>query len=366
MSLDVGILAVGFIVGLKGVGQVLSDIPGGFFLNRWDLRIVTIIFFSVAIVVNGLLAIVTEPLVIAVLIFLSGFFTSILITTAMTLLRAIVPPHLRGRAMAGVGGSMRAGTFFGPAVGGVLADQLGMPIVFWFRVLVLALGVVSFVYGTKYVKQQAVLSTVPFKESFSIVIGSFRERRRAIVTVGFGILVLSILRSSRDIILPLWGTQLLLSPALIGMAMSIGGLVDTLLFLPAGYISDLYGRKIALGLSLSVLSVGIAAVVSSSTIGLFFLISGLIGLGNGIGAGVFMTTGTDLAPDGAASTFLGFWRFYGDLGNAFGPMLVGVLAAALAIGPAILLTGTIGLAGAATVVLFAPETRDIARNAPRA
>ncbi len=145
-----------------------------------------------------------------------------------------------------------------------------------------------------------------------------------------------------------------------------GGLVDTLLFLPAGYISDLYGRKIALGLSLSVLSVSIAAVVSSSTIGLFFLISGLIGLGNGIGAGVFMTTGTDLAPDGAASTFLGFWRFYGDLGNAFGPMLVGVLAAALAIGPAILLTGTIGLAGAATVVLFAPETRDIARNAPRA
>lgn len=362
ISLDVGILTVGFIVGLKGVGQVISDIPGGFFLNRWDLRIVTILFYTIAIGVNAILTVVTQPLVIAILIFLSGFFTSILITTAMTLLRAVVPPDLRGRAMAGVGGSMRAGTFFGPAFGGILADQMGMPMVFWFRVFVLTLGVASFAYGTRHVTRQKVLVTASFKESFAIVVASFRERRRAIVTVGFGILVLSILRSSRDIILPLWGAHLLLTPAVIGVAMSIGGLVDTLLFLPAGYISDIFGRKVALGLSLSVLSIGIAAVVGSGTVGVFFLVSGLIGFGNGLGAGVFMTTGTDLAPDGAASTFLGFWRFYGDLGNAFGPMLVGMIAAALTIGPAILSTGAIGLVGAATVVFLAPETRDAVRK----
>ena len=56
----------------------------------------------------------------------------------------------------------------------------------------------------------------------------------------------------------------------------------------------------------------------------------LAGIGNGLGSGIVLTLGADLAPADERSRFLGVWRLVGDCGVLAGPLLTS--AAGLAAG----------------------------------
>jgi MFS family permease len=380
-GLGAGLSMVGLIIAMKGFGQVASDLPGGFFLAYWGLRRATIASYTVAIVANGILYFSRSVPVITVLTFLSGFSTSILLTTVMTTVRKSVPPEMRGRALSGVGGSVRFGGLLGPIAGGFIAEAIGVPPIFLLRVVALSIGMVAFMIGmpkdappgtTSGLGAGAPSTSAPSTSGHSpgavgvFSTGALRQlflelsgRWYAIVTVGFVILVLSVLRSSREILLPLWGNAEGFSPGAIGLAMSIGAAFDLLLFVPAGYLSDRWGRRVAAALCLGVFSAGLFALLGAHSFLLFILAASLVGFGNGIGAGINMTTGADLAPDRSVSQFLGLWRLYGDLGHAIGPVAIGALSGVLAIAPAVVITGAVGLVGVMIMVLFAPETRDL-------
>ena len=344
-------------------------------LAFWGSRRVTIVAFGVAIGSNALLFWVRAVEIIGLFTFVSGFATSILVTAVLTLIRAQVPASFRGRALAGVGGALRFGMLLGPAAGGMIAEQFGVPMVFLLRATLLLAGAISFAAGT--------LGTVtPYRNDHSIhtpkeaetaedrlgarvlaplkpVIRGLQGRWYAVGTVGFGILILSILRSSREVILPLWGAHLELSVAEIGLAMSLGAGFDLLLFIPAGVISDKWGRKVSAALCLALFSLGLLLLLPSRSFLLFVLAGALIGIGNGFGAGINMTTGADLAPSVAVSQFLGLWRLYGDLGSALGPVLVGTLSAAITLGPTVAVTALLGGLGLAVVLFLAPETKSL-------
>ncbi|MDA3951821.1 MAG: MFS transporter [Spirochaeta sp.] len=370
-GLGAGVATVGLVVAMKGIGQLASDAPGGFILAAWGLRPVTVFSYLLAIGANIALFATRSVPVITALTFVSGFSTSILLTTVMAMIRMTVVAHFRGRALSGVGGAVRVGMLIGPVVGGVVAERFGVPAIFVLRTVALSLGLAFFVAGTPGALDSpaaaGVLHRVPPSPLATLrhVAGELRGRWFAVVTMGTSILILSVLRSSREIILPLWGRAAGFSPAAIGVAMSIGAAFDLLLFLPAGYISDRWGRRAAAGLCLGGFSAGLVALLPAQTFVPFILAASLIGLGNGFGAGINMTTGADLAPDRSVAEFLGLWRLYGDLGNAAGPIAVGALAAALTLGPAVAITAGIGFLGVANVVFVAPETRDLDRTRPQ-
>lgn len=371
-GLGAGVATIGLVVSMKGFGQLTSDLPGGFMLARWGLRRIVVASNLVSIVVNALLYFVRGIGVIAALVFISGFFTSILVTAIMTLVRTTVVAGLRGRALSGVGGALRIGMLFGPAVGGLVAERFGVPTIFMLRAVSFLAGLASYLLADQphTVRMEngvsgdgEVVHRSRPPAGIRTAVTRLREglsgRWYAILTVGFAILILSILRSAREVILPLWGEQLSLAPAQIGAAISVGAAFDLLLFIPSGIISDRYGRKAAVTLCLVGFSIGLVVMLSAHDVPLFLFAAAVIGIGNGFGAGINMTTGTDLAPSAAVSEFLGLWRLYGDLGAAGGPVLVGALTAALTLAPAVAITAAIGFLGAIVMISIAPETRDL-------
>lgn len=360
LTLGAPVALVGFAVGLRGLGQLVSDVPGGLLLERFGLRRMTVTAFLLSMLANGALVLVREVWAIVVLLFASGLFTSIVITAAMTAVRATVPPMWRGRALAAVGGSLRIGMLVGPIAGGLLADYVGVPSVFALRTAVSLAAAIAVGAGMPRLAVSAGATTaVADGTTLMRVWRGLAGRRSAVATVGFAILVLSILRAARELILPLWGASLGQSTSTIGLVMGVAASFDLLLFVPAGMVSDRYGRKVAAALCLGLFSLGLALLVPSTGAVGFVVAAAIVGLGNGFGAGINMTTGADLAPDGAVAPFLGLWRLYGDIGSAAGPPLVGALAAALALGPAVAITAAIGFVGMLVMVGPAPETRDI-------
>lgn len=370
-GLGAGVATIGLVVSMKGFGQLTSDLPGGFIIARWGLRRIVVTSYIFSIIVNAVLFCVRGIPWIAAFVFISGFFTSILITAIMTLVRTTVVAGMRGRALSGVGGAVRVGMLIGPVAGGIIAERLGVPAIFLIRAAAFGAGLMSYLISDRHAPDDISsgvghgTTVIPRRDRTSIAHGiaqlrkGLTDRWYTVLIVGFAILVLSILRSSREVILPLWGERLLLSPTRIGIAMSVGASFDLLLFIPSGIISDRFGRKAAVTICLVGFSVGLLVILPAQGVPLYLLATVIVGIGNGFGAGINMTTGTDLAPGGAVAEFLGLWRLYGDLGAAAGPAIVGALSAVLTLGPAVAITAGIGLFGALVMATIAPETRDL-------
>ena len=93
-----------------------------------------------------------------------------------------------------------------------------------------------------------------------------------------------------------------------------------LLFYPGGAIMDRFGRVFVAVPSMVVLGLGFLLLPLTSTAVGIGAVACLMGLGNGISAGIVMTLGADASPAGHRSQFLGGWRLCADLGNASGPL----------------------------------------------
>ena len=71
------------------------------------------------------------------------------------------------------------------------------------------------------------------------------------------------------------------------------------------------------------------------------LFAALLGLGNGISAGVVMTIGSDFSPALGRPQFLAGWRLTTGLGQAAGPLLITLIAALAPLGLAAVAIGAI-------------------------
>jgi MFS family permease len=78
-------------------------------------------------------------------------------------------------------------------------------------------------------------------------------------------------------------------------------------------------------------------------------------IANGIGSGILMTLGSDLADKRNPAPFLGAWRFTGDVGSAAAPLLVSVLTGVATIAIASGVMGVIGLVGAGLLLRYVPR-----------
>jgi hypothetical protein len=83
----------------------------------------------------------------------------------------------------------------------------------------------------------------------------------------------------------------------------------------------------------------------------------LLGFANGIGTGVVMIIGADLARvSGRYGQFLGLWRLIGDVGISGAPRLVGTVVKAAGLAAASLTVGGIGLVGTLVMAVVVVET----------
>jgi MFS family permease len=165
------------------------------------------------------------------------------------------------------------------------------------------------------------------------------------------------IRAGRLLIIPLWGAYLGLDAAQIGTIVTVGAVIDVSLFMPAGWLMDRFGRKVAAVPSFSLMAIGIGLIPFTHDFLTLMLAAMLIGLGNGLGAGLMMTLGADLAPPGATGEFLGIWRLIGDMGAVFGPLAVGLVAASVGLAGGAWVLAVAGAMAVFTLALLVQETR---------
>jgi len=358
-SLGAGISTVALLVGIGSAGVLVFDLPSGFLVSRFGERR--------ALIASGLLIIAAALLVaggrglalVTIGVFLSYAGASFWILGRLSFLRSVLRSEQRGRGLATVGGLMRLGLLCGPIAGGYLAQSAGYRWAFFGIAVLAAISLILFLVSERRIDKapRAAAAAPPGRPAdLRSLLQVLRRCRGAFLTAGLSMLLLNVVRSGRSLVFPLWGGRLGFDASQIGLAAGIAAAADALMFLPAGIVTDRLGRNWSAIGSFLVLAAGMAAVPITRTYASYLLVGVLAGVGNGLGSGINMTLGADLAEGSDPAVFLGLWRLVTDVGVAAAPLLISLVAGLLALGPASLATAGIGLAGAAFHARFVKET----------
>jgi MFS family permease len=353
-NLGASVALASLVVALRGVGMMIFDVPAGILVGAVGERNAMAIG-SVILAITGIGATLCRtPWQFAGLMFVMGFAWSIWQLARLAYVSEQAPPEMRGRALSLVGGTNRIGNFVGPFIAALMSVPFGIGSVFILQALVALVAA-----GMMFVMIQGGTDryeTAGHGNASQRFLGVVREHRNVFQTAGTVTICLSVIRSSRQAIIPLWGDHIGLNAAAVASIFGLSSGMDMLLFYPTGYVMDRFGRRWVGIPCLVVLAFGLMLVPLAHTLVAFALVAIVTGFGNGLGAGINMTLGADFSPPDRRAEFLGVWRLIGDIGQFGGPLVLSVLTGVATLGTASVATGGIGLLGAALMFLTVPET----------
>jgi MFS family permease len=375
-DLGAGLALAGFIAAMIMVGELVGDIPSGWIVSRIGERR-AMIGASLLSILGAVTCIVAAgPWMLAVGIFLLGLSAATFALARHAFMTTFVPVEFRARALSTLGGTFRAGWFVGPFIAAGLIAMTGhTEIVFWAH-LACALATIVLLLvmpdptagATTSARETSALETSAHEETEGERLvaeeshGLFRTiviYRAVLLRIGSGVAIVGALRASRSVILPLWAVSLGLSESNTALIIGLGGAMDFALFYASGQIMDRFGRLWSV--IPSMLGMGSGLFVLAFThdlqhaVGWFIAVTVVTGIANGIGSGILMTLGADLAPKNDPAPFLGAFRFTGDAGTAAAPLLVSLLVAVSTLSLATGILGVIGVLGAGLMLRYVPR-----------
>lgn len=145
-------------------------------------------------------------------------------------------------------------------------------------------------------------------------------------------------------LLPLFARELGAGPSLTGFVMGASTLTGVFLKLPAGALSDLFGRRRLLMLSTVVFATLPFTYLGVSTLGWLICLRFLHGSATAIFSPVAAATVSDVAPADRRGAWMSTYSTAQGTGQAFGPVIAGYMIAAGRFDLAFALSGVIGLA----------------------
>ncbi|HEY8520132.1 MAG TPA: MFS transporter [Gammaproteobacteria bacterium] len=347
------------VVGVRGIGVLLFDVPAGMLVARFGDKPVLIGGLTAILVGLLLLAAAQGPLSLAAAALLLGAGHAAWMLGRQSYIADTCANDEIGRAITVMAGLNRAGAFLGPAAGGLIAGALGYPAAF---VAGAGAALAAAVLALGFAEHAAPASVEPHELGWRGTARVVRAHARVFATAGVAAFVLQLMRSTRQLLVPLFGQAIGLDVAVIGLVYSLSSALDMSLFYPVGVVVDRWGRKWSAVPSTALYALGLALLPAASGFGSLLAVALLLGLANGLGTGIVMIMGADLArQSGQQGQFLGVWRVLGDSGITIAPLAVGAVVEAAGLAAASGAVAAVGLVGAVLVTFFVSETLERAR-----
>lgn len=334
----------GLIVALVGLGSLLANLPAAQLTTRFGERR-AMIGASVFALLALLLCIAARSVwLFGLAVFMVGLARAVFMLARQTFLIEVAPPHLRARAMSTLGGVHRIGMFVGPFLGAGFIHLFGLSGAYWAAVLVMAVtGALSLLVPDLGPRTQAAAGTAARPVLASTLL---REHARSFLTLGIACALVAGIRACRQVVIPLWALHIGLDAATTSLIYGIMGAVDMLLFYPAGKVMDLHGRRAITLPSMLIMGASLLLVPFTTGFASLLAVSMVLGVGNGIGSGIILTTAADASPEVGRTQFIGVWRIITDLGGGGGPVLFSALTAVLSLAWGIVGVGATGFVAA--------------------
>jgi MFS family permease len=352
-SLGASVTVAALVVALTGIGQLVGDLPAGALAARVGEQRALVLACSLdALALVG--AFLARSLVLlAVAVLVTGLAGAVFSLARQAYLTEAIPIRMRARALSTLGGTFRIGLFIGPFIGAAIVSAWTIGAAYGFAALMSLSAAVLTAFLPDVTKQSRTAAAARRQGHLSVWT-VLAEHRRVLLTLGVGALVISAARSTRQSIVPLWAESQGLDPATTSIIYGVSAGVDMLLFYPGGAIMDRFGRVFVAVPSMVVLGLGFLLLPLAHGAVTIGMVACLMGLGNGISAGIVMTLGADASPSVGRSQFLGGWRLAADVGGAGGPLVISAVSLVAPLAVAALTIGLLTWAGSAWLARWVP------------
>jgi len=351
-------ISIGFaaqVVTAQVLGRAISLIPAGWLNDRFGLRAGMIIGAGIAVISAILTAFASSFWLLLLAQFAWGFgFTLWKLGREMAAID-VVSVEQRGRQLSALYGIQSTGEALGPALGGIILDTLGFRSLF----LIFA-GIAMIVLGISTTIREA--QQISFRPRGTVFSFTRLSQIEPLFRVTYVVLMLAtfsaMLRAEvLKSMLPIYVVnELHYTATNVGFLFFVSGLVNFLMIVPAGFISDKLGRK--WGCAPPALLSGIAFLCYPLIQGMpgLLVLSVLLGMANGMALGSMTIYTYDIVPHHSRAQFQAMRRTIGEIGSFTGPLLGGVIANTFSAGFSFLLFAPLHLLSAFLLIVVARES----------
>jgi MFS family permease len=337
------------IAGFVMLGTLLADIPAARFVTFVGERRAMMWSSLAAMAGIFVAAIASNIFALGAAVLMVGASAAVFALARHAYMAEHVPISHRARSLSFLGGTFRAGAFLGPLLSAGVISIFGISAVFVLCMFFWLASAIALLLNKDDTKSTAI--STPMSYTLKIV----RREKRKLLTVGVGATILCMLRTTRQVGIPLWALHIGLPADKTALIIGIAGIIDFALFYTSGQIMDKFGRRAAAVPTMIGLSITHMLIFTANSETEFFVLAIVTALVNGIGSGLVLTLGADLAPVDARNEFLAGFRLLIDGGVAAAPPALAVLAATIGLGAGMFSFGVFGLVGAFLLHRYIPE-----------
>lgn len=351
--------SAGFTLALLGIGQILGDVPASSLAHRLGDRHAMLCAAILAIGAQLVALTATSVPVLDIGLLIIGMSTATFYLARQAYLTEVVPPNLRARAMSTLGGSHRIGLFMGPFIGAAAIHLWGLHGAYLVAVCASSVTVIVLIAVPDVPGARGAVSTSGAGLLSSRAVLS--QHWRLFATLGVAVLATGAVRAARQTVIPLWAAHIGLSAEATSIIFGIASAIDMSLFYPAGQIMDRFGRLAIAVPSMTLLGTAMMLLPLSHDAVALTVLAMLMSAGNGLGSGIIVTLGADVAPVESRLRFFSIWRAMADTGNAVGPVILSVVATLSSVALGIVTIGAVGPIASLAMARWAPRFSPYAR-----
>lgn len=317
-------MTVGFIVSVYAVAYIVaaplwgkaSDIVG----RKLALGL-GMLGYSVVVL---LFAFARDPSQILVIRLLGGFVDSSFWTVPTALIADMYAPEEMGAALGKIGTSQAVGFIAGPVLGGILVEAVDYRSVFYICSAFIFLIALLTLFGIQE-KPKASGKETDSSSKVSRKFGKITKKNITVMyidiaffAISFGVITSQFIVYAKEILGP--GTEFL-----VGLLLSSYYVSEAVIQVPAGKLSDVFGRYRIAVLGFVMCAFGFFALTFATS--LVLLLIPILIIGGGIGA-LYVTVPAaimDVAPISQRGLVSGFQNIAWGIGYFVGPALGGIM-----------------------------------------
>ena len=322
------------VLGLKGFGMMLFDIPAGFLVSRIGSKMAMTVASFLLFILFVLYGFANSPFLFLSLALAHGFISALFLVGRMLYISDKYNFDLRGRVIAMLAGGLRLTALIGPIIGGILAEVIGFEKTFFIGSFFLLVA-----FYIVFIKINDDGQKRAKKNFYTSYVGVAVDNSKVFLTAGLASVIFMLMRAARIVLIPLVGDHMGLNVTSIGFIVSLSAAIDLVLFYPAGVIMGRFGRRAGAIPSSLLFALGLILLAFVETYLTLCVVAIVLGIANGLSTGITMMLGTDNAPSENKGEFLGIWRLLTDGGSSLGPILASFSLALFPFNAGILLVG---------------------------
>jgi len=265
-SLGAGPLLMGIIVGMYSLSNMVGNVIGGGWVDRFGAKRVLTVSLAVTAVLIAAYAFVQSPWQLVVVRFLHGMSAGFIVPSAFTLVARRAKKGRQGRTMALSGASVGIAAIIGPAFSGIVKSRYGPePVFLTVATLMLLVAVIAVVILRKQADAPAEADSAGEAEAAGARVSDYVAllRHKELLTSYIGSFTLMFSQGVLAYMLPLKIEGLGFNSSLSGTLLSTFGIVAIAFFvLPTNRMFDRVDnrRTMLIGIMIMGASLGLLAL----------------------------------------------------------------------------------------------------------